>query len=405
VYARSSKEGQYYLMPLFLVTLPLVLLTLAPGVELNAFYALVPVTGVALLIQKLMLASSFDKVPWLYFGPVLATVALYSLLALRWAVEQFQREEVLFREAERLDLGLLFKRLFRRKESLPSVGQAVFCFALAVGLRWLFLGTGGAALYPGNTAVAYLTLLAPTLFMAVLLTRRPDLTLGLRPPAYWTLMLTGVLSCLALPAGLWLWGQARALVPALDEYAANGGPTGTLLAGPDDRPNPFVWLPYFLLLALLPAVAEELTFRGFVLAGMRRRFSPRVAVVVSAFFFGLYQIDLAAFLPAFLAGVGLGLLATRARSVLPGVMAHLAYSGTAATATLLRGLGRDPADVPWELLLGPTVLLVCGLLGLTTLLGLTVRLVRPPRAESPPVPLPLPLAELPHGTPQAPHDP
>src|SRR5262249_22210162 len=31
-YARSSKEGQYYLMPLFLVTMPLVFLTLAPGV-------------------------------------------------------------------------------------------------------------------------------------------------------------------------------------------------------------------------------------------------------------------------------------------------------------------------------------------------------------------------------------
>src|SRR5262249_11321527 len=34
-YARSSKEGQYYLMPLFLVTMPLLFLTLVPGVELN----------------------------------------------------------------------------------------------------------------------------------------------------------------------------------------------------------------------------------------------------------------------------------------------------------------------------------------------------------------------------------
>src|SRR5262249_44478323 len=30
-YARSTKEGQYYLMPLFLVTMPLIFLTLAPG--------------------------------------------------------------------------------------------------------------------------------------------------------------------------------------------------------------------------------------------------------------------------------------------------------------------------------------------------------------------------------------
>src|SRR3989442_845746 len=53
-YARSSKEGQYYLMPLFLVTMPLIFLTLAPGVDLSPFYSLVPVTGVALLMQRLM---------------------------------------------------------------------------------------------------------------------------------------------------------------------------------------------------------------------------------------------------------------------------------------------------------------------------------------------------------------
>src|SRR4029079_16456192 len=52
-YARSTKEGQYYLMPLFLVTMPLMFLTLAPGVELSPFYSLVPVTGAALLMQKL----------------------------------------------------------------------------------------------------------------------------------------------------------------------------------------------------------------------------------------------------------------------------------------------------------------------------------------------------------------
>src|SRR5213078_1820792 len=73
-YARSSKEGQYYLMPLFLVTMPLIFLTLAPGTELNPFYSLVPVTGVALLMQKLMTASALDQVPWLYFLPVLAPI-------------------------------------------------------------------------------------------------------------------------------------------------------------------------------------------------------------------------------------------------------------------------------------------------------------------------------------------
>src|SRR6476661_7727458 len=70
-YARSSKEGQYYLMPLFMITMPLIFLTLAPGVELNHFYSMVPVTGVALLLQKLIAAGTPDRELWLYFLPVL----------------------------------------------------------------------------------------------------------------------------------------------------------------------------------------------------------------------------------------------------------------------------------------------------------------------------------------------
>src|SRR5262249_21782697 len=141
-YARSTKEGQYYLMPLFLLTMPLIFLTLAPGVELNPFYSLVPVTGVALLLQKLMVLSSLEQAPWLYFLPVLAPMMLYGWFALRWAIEQFKREEVLFREAERLDIGLWLRGLFRHKESLPSTGQALACFSLIVLLHWVSLGLG-----------------------------------------------------------------------------------------------------------------------------------------------------------------------------------------------------------------------------------------------------------------------
>ena len=41
-FARSTKEGQYYLMPLLLVTMPLVILPMAPGVELNLGNSLIP---------------------------------------------------------------------------------------------------------------------------------------------------------------------------------------------------------------------------------------------------------------------------------------------------------------------------------------------------------------------------
>ncbi|MGC3969977.1 MAG: ABC transporter permease subunit [Pirellulales bacterium] len=59
--ARSTKEGQYYLMPLVLVTMPLVILPMAPGVELNLGMSLIPVTGVVLLL-KMMLEGQYWEV-------------------------------------------------------------------------------------------------------------------------------------------------------------------------------------------------------------------------------------------------------------------------------------------------------------------------------------------------------
>ena len=55
IFARSSKEGQYYLMPLFLVVAPLTFATLAPGVKLGPFTSLIPVTNTALLLRALLL--------------------------------------------------------------------------------------------------------------------------------------------------------------------------------------------------------------------------------------------------------------------------------------------------------------------------------------------------------------
>jgi sodium transport system permease protein len=112
VYARSTKEGQYYLLPIFLVTMPLVMASLAPGVELSVKTSLIPVTGLCLLLQKLIFAPA-EGAPWVYLPPVLLSLAVCIALALRWAVAQFHREDVLFRESERPSWRVWLRGLFR----------------------------------------------------------------------------------------------------------------------------------------------------------------------------------------------------------------------------------------------------------------------------------------------------
>jgi len=335
-YARSSKEGQYYLMPLFLGTLPLVCLTLAPGVELNPFYSMVPVTGVALLLQRLMTSDQFETSLGLYFVPVLAPIAMYSWLALRWAIGQFQREEVLFREAERLDLGLWLQRVFREKEPLPTTGEALVCFALILTLRWVSFGIGENLSLLQRTGVAQLAFVAaPPLFMALLLTTRPMAGLALHRPPLWSLPAAVVLALLVLPPLAELtWGILQQF-PALRTLLELNHPLTlelrALLGGESPRGTGEI----FVVLALLPAVCEELAFRGFILQGLLRRFRPWSAILLSAFLFALYQMNVFQFVPHFLFGVVLGLLVIRSGSIWPAMLFHLVYNTVVVIVPLL----------------------------------------------------------------------
>ncbi len=396
-YARSSKEGQYYLMPLFLVTMPLIFLTLAPGVQLNPFYSMVPVTGVALLLQSLMAAGTPGPKLWSYFLPVLAPMVLYSWLALRWAVEQFQREEVLFREAERLDLRLWLRALLRDKEVLPTAGEALCCFGLILALRWLSFSTGTRLSLLARTGIGQLAFVAtPPLFMALLLTRRPRRGLGLHRPPWWGWPAAALLAVLVLPplAELTLatLHQFPGIKAALEEYHPLAGE----LSGPGLAAEPGQ---FFLVLALLPAVCEELAFRGFILNGLARRFRPGAAALLSAFLFALYQMNVFQFVPYFLLGLVLALLTLRCGSALPAMLFHLVYNTLLFAPLLfpgaLPGLTDETglAGYPGLRLALATVcaVLAAGLLAAVVLLGRWRPLpVRP--GAAPPHPAALPRA-------------
>jgi membrane protease YdiL (CAAX protease family) len=88
-----------------------------------------------------------------------------------------------------------------------------------------------------------------------------------------------------------------------------------------------------LALAIAPACAEELVFRGAVLGALQRVTGAAGAVAGSAVIFGLIHLQPAGYrIPfALILGVALGALRLRTHSVIPGMIAH----GVLNTTTLL----------------------------------------------------------------------
>jgi sodium transport system permease protein len=99
VFARSTKEGNYYMVPLFFIVLPLGYLSMSPGIELNGMNRWIPISN-ALLVQQRLLSVRADAFPWEHIPVVVLVLAASVGAALYAAVYQFHRESVLFREAQ-----------------------------------------------------------------------------------------------------------------------------------------------------------------------------------------------------------------------------------------------------------------------------------------------------------------
>lgn len=322
-FARSSKEGQYYLMPLVLVTLPLVMLPMAPGVELNLGNSLIPVTGIVLLLRA-MLEGNFQQA-LIYGPPVIMVTLACCLLAIRWAVDQFNSEAVLFRESERFDLKLWLRQLMNDREDTPTVAGAFFCGVLILLIRFFM---GFALPEPKSfgemarlTLVTQLVVVAtPALLMAIMLTRSVQKTLLFQWPSFVSLVAAVLLAVCMFPVVGWLGVIVEQLYPVSPavKQAMN-----EILGG---KPN--LWLAIFVM-AVTPAICEELAFRGFMLSGFRHMGHKWRAIVLSSLFFGVTHAIFQQSIVTFFIGMVIGYVAVQTGSLLPCMLYHVTHNSLA----------------------------------------------------------------------------
>lgn len=321
-FARSTKEGQYYLMPLLLIAMPLVILPMSPGVELNLGNSLIPITGVVLLLRSVLEGNY-----WLaaQFSPVVMMVTLAAcLLSIRWAIEQFNSETVLFRSSERLDVGLWLKHLLSDRRPTPSVAAAVCCGVLILVVHFFLSfymtmpdGLGGFARTVLTSQLAVIAL--PALLMTLLLTGSPRQTLLLRWPPWLSVPAAALLAVALHPAVNVLQSVVQRLYPVAENIQPALEKMQELFHQAD------FW-PLVLLIAVVPALCEELAFRGFILSGFRHLGHKWRAIIYTAVLFGLTHGILQQSMIACLLGTILGFLAVQSGSILPGMVFHVVHN-------------------------------------------------------------------------------
>ncbi|MDB5233396.1 MAG: hypothetical protein JWR44_389 [Hymenobacter sp.] len=124
-----------------------------------------------------------------------------------------------------------------------------------------------------------------------------------------------------------------------------------------------------VVIALVPAISEELVFRGVIQKNLVRWFSPHMGVWLGAALFSAIHFQFFGFVPRFVLGLVLGYLYLWSGNILVSMAAHFTQNAFQLFILYLTqhgrfGWGFDPDSneaLPWWLVL-PSALLTAGLL-------------------------------------------
>ena len=324
-FARSFKEAQAYLIPVMLVSLAPGVLCLLPGIEMTGWMSVTPLVNIVILARDI-----FDgRVQSAWVLTTLLSTVLYSAVALAMAARIFGTDAVLYgSEGSWADLV--------RRPSTPrpaaTLSQALFylavlfpAFLILSGLPGRLLGGWIEGRLIGNAVLTIVLFAAGPLALARW--TGVDWTTGFRLQSA-----TGVAYVAAGLLGLSLWPFAyelelKAISP--DRIEVMKDLFKQIQVSLDAIPLPVK----LLALALIPAVCEELFFRGYLLTAFRTGMSTSLAIIFSSCLFGLFHVIVLnslffeRFVPTCFLGLILAWICVRTESVLPGMLLHSLHNG------------------------------------------------------------------------------
>ena len=312
VSARSYKEGQSLLTPLYTLVILPAMVSLLPGTDITPTLAVIPVVNVSLLIKEYMVGHYL----WLETAIAFISTSLIAWLSLSWATSQFKQESVIFRHAEEVRWSPF--RMKRRvpTSAFPTPGTAALLVIVEI---ILLFEVNSHALGWGIPKLLLITELLVILLPPLLILYRGGydfnsvLRLKSPPLAAWP-------AALVLIIGGWLVSIELA---SLQHYFA---------PFPDDLLKEFTELfdalnayPIgfaILLVGVLPGICEELLCRGFLLSSFRPRFGATGAIILTAILFGILHMNPYRLLPTIWLGILLGYIVISTGSIYPAMLAH-----------------------------------------------------------------------------------
>lgn len=306
-FAKSYKEANNYITPLMLVVMFTGYIGFIPNVELTQTMAMIPVANICLLIKNILVF----KIDYMIIAMVLISNIAYAVFAILFLSKIYDSEAILFGDGKG-GLQLFEKRENLQKGGVPTVSDVWFVVALTIvlvlyagSMLQLKFGLGGVF------GTQLIILLVP---LAVVLYTKKDIrqtygfhSAGVRDFAGAFFVILGM-----YPFNIVI---SYALISLFPQSADNVVTTFSAIMDGNV-------VSVFLVIAVAPAICEEMLFRGLIYNSMKEKYRVSVAIAIVAVLFGIYHMSLVKFIPTGLLGLVLCYVAYKTGSIFPSMMMH-----------------------------------------------------------------------------------
>lgn len=331
-FARSFKEAQNYVVPVMMAAMIPGVIGILPDTRLEGPVLIMPVANIVVLIRDLFL----DRFDAFAFILVMLSTSMYAATAVAVAARLFGQEAVLF--ADSGSIKTLFNRKFFMPRAVPTAAQALLVLAAAYTFnfyiqQWIVrqAGLNSGVGFLSAMAITIVTIFAIAPWFVARYTRvRPQTAFRLHGASPWAF---GAAICF----GLSTWVLARAWFVIQMRFMPLDSDVARAIE------QQFAWFndvgPVTLVffLALVPAISEELMFRGFALSGLQSGMGKLGAIIFTALAFGLAHYSPHRLLTTALLGLVLATLVVQHRSIFPAMIVHFMHNGLSLLAVHPQG--------------------------------------------------------------------
>ena len=119
-----------------------------------------------------------------------------------------------------------------------------------------------------------------------------------------------------------------------------------------------------LAIAIIGPVLEELLFRGAITKSLLQQYNPTKAILISALLFGVFHINPAQILPAFLIGILLAWTYYKTGSLIPCILMHILNNSLAVYLSIQYPETENMDDLisgtPYLIVLSGAILILAG---------------------------------------------